>query len=270
MVNQQIWRQRSLRWLCIVGISASSWGAPAIALAQETLIRTLVVTGRASEDIQATITEIQLGIEAQGATPQAAQADVNGRSQALVKVLRDRRVRKLITTNVSLRPIYRNDKGEQTLKGYIASMSVQFQTPAAQAGAIVSAAVEAGATQINNVSFVADDRAIAAGRQIALTKATEDANAQAQAVLRALRISPQEVTSIRIDGAYAPPPTPIRIDQNSLFTGQDSLRTRLESRTDQLEAQAFSTTTNLAGTAIFALTEGTQTVNANVTLQIRY
>lgn len=269
MMNHPVWR-RSLRWLCIVGLSASPWVMPAIAFAQETLIRTLVVTGRASEDIPATTTEVQLGIEAQGLTPEAAQADVNSRSQTLVKVLRDRRVRKLITTNVSLRPIYRNDKGEQTLKGYLASTSIQFQTPATEAGAIVSAAVAAGATRINNVSFVADDRAIAQGRQIALTKATEDANAQAQAVLRALGISPQEVTSIRIDGAYAPPPTPIRIDHNSLFTGQDALRTRLEARTDQLEPQAFSTTTALTGTAIFALTEGTQTVNANVTLQIRY
>ncbi|MBF2029405.1 MAG: SIMPL domain-containing protein [Oscillatoriales cyanobacterium C42_A2020_001] len=250
--------------------SCLGFGLSHAAIAQETLLRTLVVTGRGTEDVATTKAQIQLGVEAQGKTPQAVQAEVIQRSNAVVKLLRSRGVKKLTTTDVSLNPTYQNHKGTQTLTGYAASTMVSFQVESAKAGAIVGAAVDAGASRISGVRFIADEDAISQARKTALREATDDAQTQADTVLKALGIGSREVISVRVDGAYVSNPEIVRLNVNQSFTGRDGLVNALEVRTSALETQQFATTTKLVGESIFEVASGNQSVNASVTLQIRY
>ena len=227
------------------------------AFAQERLLRTLVVIGRGTEDVVMTKAQIQLGIEIQGKVAQEVQQEVIRRANAVVELLRSRSVERLATTEVRLSPNYRTDKGTQILTGYTGSVEVTFRVAIPQAGAIFDEAVKAGANRIRSVSFLAEDAAIATARKAALREATEDAQSQAKTVLEALGITQHEVITVQIDNAYAPAPR---------FVGADRLETRLSS----LETQQFSTTTNLRGEAIFPLAGGEQTVNASITLQVRY
>jgi uncharacterized protein YggE len=71
---------------------------------------------------------------------------------------------------------------------------------------VLDDAIQAGATRIDGIQFVAADEAIAQARQQAIQKASEDAKKQAEAALSALNLSQREVMSIQINGANPPQP----------------------------------------------------------------
>ncbi len=176
------------------------------ALAQEKVLRTLTVTGRGIEEISTTLTQVRLGVEAQGKTANEVQESVARRSNAVVTLLKSRNVEKLETTGINLNPVYRYDNNRQKLDGYSASNMVSFRVPTQKAGTLLDDAVKAGASRIDGVSFVAADEAIAAAQKLALRKATQDAQSQADAVFSALNLTRKEVISIQVNGASAPPP----------------------------------------------------------------
>ena len=212
------------------------------AIAQETTMRVLTVTGQGQEQVQTTIAQVNLGVEVEAATAEAAQAEAARRSTAVVELLRDRTVDQLQTTGIRLNPQYRNFDNQRTLTGYIATNTVSFEVPIDTVGALLDAAVTAGATRIQGVSFRASDTAIADARDVALRNAVADAQRQAQTVLGTLNFQSEEVVGIQINGAVPPIPLP-------------------EARLAQL-ADAAPISTPVIG--------GEQTVNATVTLQIRY
>jgi uncharacterized protein YggE len=164
-------------------------------MAQEKILRTLTVTGRGKETLATTHTQIRLGVEAQAATANEVQAEVARKSNE-----------KLETTGISLNPIYDYSNNQQVLKGYSASNRVSFRVLTKDAGTIMDDAVQAGATRIDGISFTAADDAITAAQKVALQKATQDARAQADAVLKSLNLTAQQIVSIQINQAVAPEP----------------------------------------------------------------
>lgn len=225
-----------------LGLSLISLAVPRPSLSQEKLLRTLTVTGQGKEMVATTITQVRLGVEAEGETAKGVQAEVARRSNSVVELLRSRQVEKLETTGISLEPNYRYNEGNRTLIGYVARNLVSFRVPTQQAGTILDDAVKAGASRIDGVSFVAADAVIATAQKTALREATQDAQAQADAVLDSLGLSRQEIVGIQVNGAFAPPPRPV-------------------------EAAKF---TQDAAAMPSPVIGGDQEVNASVTLQIRY
>ena len=212
------------------------------AIAQETAQRVLTVTGQGQESVQTTIAQVNLGVEVEAETAAAAQTAAAQRSTAVVELLSDRDVDQLQTTGIRLNPQYRTLNNQRTLTGYIATNTVSFEVPIDQVGALLDDAVAVGATRIQGVSFRASDAAIAAARDDALRNAVTDAQRQAQTVLGALNFQSEEIIGIQINGAVPPMPLP-------------------EARLAQF-ADAAPISTPVMG--------GEQTVNATVTLQIRY
>lgn len=178
---------------------------PAVA-AGEQGIRTLTVTGRGVEAIPTTQTQVRLGVEVQGKTAAEVQQEAARRSSAVVELLRSRQVEKLETAGITLNPIYNFDNNQQRLTGYTATNTVSFRINTASAGTLLDDAVNAGATRIDGVSFAAAESAIESARKQALRKATQDAQAQADAVLSALNLKRGEILGIQVNGAIAPPP----------------------------------------------------------------
>lgn len=215
------------------------------AIAQEKLLRTLTVTGRGVESIQTTKAQVQLGVEVQGKSATGVQEEAAKRSAAVVELLKSRNVEKLETTGIRLNPIYNNENNQQRLTGYSATNTVSFRLPTEQAGKLLDDAVKSGATRIDGVSFTASEEAIASAQKQALRKATQEAQSQAEAVLSSLNLTRKDIVSIQVNGAT---PLPQR----------------------RLEPQQFSTTTKLAGEAIFAVVGGEQEVQASVTLEMSY
>ncbi|MTJ12705.1 SIMPL domain-containing protein [Anabaena sp. UHCC 0187] len=215
---------------------------PASAQEKEKLWRTLTVTGRGVETISTTLSQVSLGVEIQGKTAEDVQKEAARKSSAVVALLKKRNVQKLTTTGIRLNPVYSYSNNVQRITGYAASNTVSFRMPTDKAGTLLDDAVKAGATQINGVSFIASDEAIASAQKQALKKATQDAQNQAEAVLSSLGLQQKEIVSIQINGATPPPPPML------------------------YRAEAKLTTVN-ASTPIVA---GEEEVQASVTLQISY
>lgn len=173
-------------------------------IAQERTLQTLTVTGRGVETIPTTMTHVRLGVEVQEKTAQQVQTEVARKSSAVVNLLRSRNVEKLETTGIRLNPTYSNSNNTRQIAGYLGSNIVSFRIDTEKAGNILDAAVSAGATRIDGISFVATDRAIAAAQKQALRLATQDAQEQADAVLAALNLTGREIISIQINGASTP------------------------------------------------------------------
>jgi uncharacterized protein YggE len=213
------------------------------AIAQEAAMRTLTVTGQGEESVQTTKTQFELGVDVQGTDAAAVQREVARRTAAVVELLQSRGVEKLETTGIQLSPRYNYENGRQDVIGYTGSNTVSFRMPTESVGSLIDDAVNAGANQIRGISFVAEDAALEAARQQALREAVEDAQSQAGVVLGSLSLRSQEIVSIQINGAAPPVPVPML-------------------RRAEYGAMQADASTPVVG--------GEQTVQAQVTLQIRY
>lgn len=170
------------------------------------LPRSLTVAGQGKVTIPTTITEVRLGVEVQGKTAVEVQQEVAKRSQAVVELLKFRQVEKLETTGIGLNPNYTYKDGRQSISGYSGTNLVSFRMETDKSGTLLDDAIQAGATRIDSVSFVASDEAIAQAQQQAIQKASEDAKKQADAALSALNLSQREIVSIQINNAKPPEP----------------------------------------------------------------
>jgi uncharacterized protein YggE len=205
----------------------------------ETALRTLTVTGQGEVSIPTSKTEIHLGVEVQGPTAVAAQTGAAAKSTAVIELLQSRNVENLQTVGIRLNPRYNYVNGSQRLEGFIATNTVRFQVPTDQAGDLIDRAVQAGASQINEIRFIAPEGTIAAAQDQALQGATADARRQANAVLSSLGLTAQEIITIQVNGS-SPPPAPLL----------------------RAVATEAAVSTPVVGAE--------QTVRASVTLQIRY
>lgn len=226
-----------------LGIAGLALVSPAFAQ-EKAMLKTLTVTGRGVEEIPTTLAQVRLGVDAQGKTANEVQQEVARRSNSVVALLKSRGVLKLETTGINLSPVYSYTNNVQKLTGYSASNTVSFRIAIDKAGTLLDDSVKAGASRIDGVSFVATDEAIAAAQKQALRRATQDAQAQADAIFSTLNLSRKEVVSIQVNGASAPPPI--------AFEGADQLRQKL------------------AAPAPSPVVGGEQRVEASVTLQISY
>ena len=200
---------RSLLTALCLTLTLVSFAGLDPAVAQEQRMRTLSVTGRGVEAIPTTQTQVALGVEVQGKTAAEVQQEAARRSSAVVALLRSRQVEKLETTGITLNPTYSYENNQQRLTGYIATNTVSFRLNTQSAGTLLDDAVQAGATRIQGVSFVAADSAIEQAQKQALKKATQDAQVQADAVFSALNLKRGEILGIQVNGASPPPPTPM-------------------------------------------------------------
>ncbi|MCX5963838.1 MAG: SIMPL domain-containing protein [Cyanobacteria bacterium] len=210
------------------------------------MLRTLTVSGRGTESIQTTIAQVRLGVEAQGKTAGEVQAAIAKRSNAVVTFLKSRNVEKLETTGINLNPVYSYENNKQVLTGYSGSNMVVFRTNNNAAGEIVDQSVRSGASRIDGISFIATDEAIAAAQKIALRRATQEAQAQANAVLNVLNFTQKDIISIQVNNAV-PRLRPMEMN--------DSM---LQARSSKIMADP----TPVLG--------GEQTIEASVTLEITY
>jgi uncharacterized protein YggE len=183
-----------------------------LAIAQEQRMKTLTVTGQGIISIPTTMTQIQLGVEADGKTAQEVQQVVAQRSAKVVELLKSRNVEKLQTTGISLNPIYNYQNNQQNITGYRATNTVSFRVKTATAGNILDEAVQAGASQINGVSFIASDNDIAIAQEQALREATQAAQAQANVVLGALNLTSKGIASVQINSINRPMPRPFMMN----------------------------------------------------------
>ncbi len=208
--------------------------------------RFLIVTGKGEESIATNLATVNLAIEVNANTANAAQKEVAKRANTVVDFLRVQKVDKLKTHNINLAPRYEYDNNKQKLIGYTANNSVSFETTQEKSGLILDEAIRLGATRIDGISFSADKNIVQKAKNSAISKASKDAEQKANAALTALNLSAQQIIHIVIDDAAPVAQQPIMYERALKFAAAD------------------------ASTQSSPVVGGSEAIEAKVTLHIRY
>jgi uncharacterized protein YggE len=183
---------------------------PCLALAQEHPLerRTIVVTGQG--EVRATPDRAQLSFAVETTAPKAGDAATENakRSAAVVAAVKPLAgTGTVATTHFSIEPRYENARPGETREpriiGYVARNDVRVSdAPIEQVGAMIDAAVAAGANRIGGLqfSFAKQDELL----HEALEKAGADARAQAESVARGLGVRLKGVVAATVLGRPVP------------------------------------------------------------------
>lgn len=162
---------------------------------------TVSVTGTGSVDAVPDRAEVSAGVETRAATAKAALTANGAAMQNVIAALRANGGKDVTTQTVSLSSAY-GDNGQAN--GFVASNVASAETSLDRAGALIDAAVAAGANTIYGPSLSRSD-ADALYRQ-ALAKAVDDAKARAEILAKSAGRSLGRVTAIAESGSAAPVP----------------------------------------------------------------
>lgn len=161
----------------------------------------ITVNGTGSVTAAPTRAELYVGVESQGATARAALAANAAEMRRVLAALRSAGATDLKTQSVNLNPRYVETGGVQ---GFTATNSVSATVrEVARAGAVIDAAVAAGANQVSGPSLTHANPG-ELYRQ-ALRAAVADARLSAQALAAASGLTLGRVTAV-VEGGAAPMP----------------------------------------------------------------
>lgn len=164
----------------------------------------VTVTGVGSVKAKPDLADFSFGVETQGATAEEALAKNNQVAQKLIDAIKAAGVAAsdIQTQQVSVSPRYSNDG--QAIVGYTAVNTVNAKVrDVSKAGAVVEAAIKAGANQVYGPTFSISSQS--GLYRDALKKAFEDARGKAQTIASAAGVSLGEVVNIVEGGGFFPP-----------------------------------------------------------------
>lgn len=150
--------------------------------------------------------QLSFGVETQAATAKAALAANSAEMRKVIAALKAAGANDVQTQSVSLYPRYADSTGSVSggVQGYVAQNSVSATIRELdRAGAVIDAAVGAGANQVSGPALSRGDQD-ELYRQ-ALRAAVADARARAQALAAAANVTLGRVTQI-VESGSAPPP----------------------------------------------------------------
>jgi uncharacterized protein len=168
----------------------------------------VTVSGEATVQAQPDTAMVSVGVTTQGRNALAAQQENARLSDAVVRAVRDGAGAnaEVQTSGYSLQPQYAYNQGQApTITGYEARNMVNVTlSDLSRVGAVIDAASNAGATNVNSISFtLRHDRT---ARAQALTEATRAALDKAQAVAQALGGRVARIVAVQEGGMLRPVP----------------------------------------------------------------
>lgn len=199
--------------LTLAGLGLALWagiGRPEAANGQSTGAATpsgITVTGLGSVKAAPDRADFSFGVETQGSTAEEALAANSAAVRKVIDALKGAGVaaNDIQTQQVSVSPRYGSDN--QKITGYSAVNTVNATIRnLADSGAIVDAAVKAGANQVYGPTLSISEQS--GLYQDALRKALDDAKAKAKTIASAAGVSLGSVVNI-VEGAAGAPPIPL-------------------------------------------------------------
>jgi len=198
--------------LILVGIGTLAVGAgTAQSSARETIIK---VDGTSSISVTPTVAVINVGVTNSALTAEAALSANSRTMQNISSVVRHLGVKSsaMATNNLGINPQYNQSN---QLTGYQVSDALSITAPTKKTGAILDAAVRAGANQVNGVSFTTPGNALYRTVYLAALK---NATLQADALAAGLHEHVLGVSSITVQNAAAISPLPLAMATSAVNT----------------------------------------------------
>ncbi len=193
----------------LVVCGRSMVGAQLPAMPPQPWSHTLEVSGHGETRATPDLALLNLAVETRGANAEEAAGRNAKLSQKVIQALRAKLggQGKVSTGGYNLFPDYSNQPSESRPKiiGYRAENSIDVETGALdRVGALIDAAIAAGANRINSLSFVLREETSA--RNEAIARAAKDAQAQAQALASALGVKLKGIVRATTESGQRPIP----------------------------------------------------------------
>jgi len=184
----------------LLAVALAGAGRPEAARGDVSAPGTVTTIGDGSVVAVPDVATVSAGVRTSATTAAAALSENGARMTAVIAALKRAGGGELQTQQVSLEP-QTNDRNVVT--GYIAQNTVSAKAKIAGAGALIDAAVHAGANTVEGPSLDLSDRD-ALYRQ-ALQKAMSDARAKAEALAGAGGFAVGQVSAVTENGGNAQP-----------------------------------------------------------------
>jgi uncharacterized protein len=203
-------------------------------------VRTISVTGEGSTRAANDTARVGFGVEARGATRPVALRRSSARLGAVLAALRRLGVADPDLRTRGVRVVRRRDRRGRKLPGYIARGGVTATVrDASRAGAVVDAAVDAGAASVDGPRFFIDDPNAALHR--ALVAAFRDARTKATALAAEAGLTLGQTISIR-ESTFVPSDSDlVGFDENASGGGGEQQDRRVAAPTEPGRTQVFGT-----------------------------
>jgi uncharacterized protein len=191
-----------------IALVAAGAVLPVSAAAQATMIPNVVTSGTGEAKVTPDRAAVMVNVQTRAATAAAAASENARRTTAVLEALGKLGLPKsqLSTEGYTVYPETRYDQNGQSprVTGYVVTNTVRAETHRPeQAGAIIDAALGAGANMINGLSFYASS--IDAPRREAIADAVASARADAEAMARAAGGSLGSLIELSTQGPTMPP-----------------------------------------------------------------
>jgi uncharacterized protein YggE len=166
--------------------------------------RLLNVNGQAQIQLTPDIAYISIGVHTEAQTAEEAVASNNSQAQAVMNALQEAGIAEedIRTSNFSIYPYEKWGPNNESLGTYYSVDNMVYITvrDIDSLGAVIDAAISAGATNISGISFDVEDKASVIAE--ARTLAVADARAQAEMLAEAASVTLGEVYSINYYNTY--------------------------------------------------------------------
>jgi uncharacterized protein len=194
----------------LVASAIAGVAQPRLGHSADTPARTISVSGHGTVTTVPDRASFDFTAETRAPTAAAAIARAGDASEAIAEALKDAGVAAadLQTSQISLSPQMTDDG--TTIVGYAASTTLTAKTTIARAGAVVDAAVKAGANGVSGPNLSRSDEASLYDK--ALAGAVADAKRKAGALAAAAGLQLGGVQSLAESGAQAPIPLAAKAD----------------------------------------------------------
>lgn len=198
--------------------------AGCVKLAQAPAPRVLSISAQAIQPVKNSISVIEVGVARKGATPEEVRAVLAKGAVSLTAFLKESKVDRLTTTEVSVMPHFDYINGKEVPAGYDGSISVICEVAVDQAGKILDGAITHGGNRIINVVSRPSEATIDEARRDAAQKATKKALDQAAEILKSSGLRQVGVARINVDtGYFNPGPQRMAMKAMSASAESDSL-----------------------------------------------
>ncbi|MEW6447083.1 MAG: SIMPL domain-containing protein [Bacillota bacterium] len=196
-------------FLCytIYGIGAfSGQSETGRAAAQE--LSTVTVIGQGEVKVSPDSARVNIGVTTQAKSAKEAQSQNNRKANAVIAAIKDQGVPKEDIQTVEYGIWPQHDEKGRSITGYQVNHTLSVRVSGMEkVGAVIDAAVAAGANQSHGISFEREDRATL--EREALKRAVADARERADAIAAAAGKKVIRVVSIKAGGAGDFPPVPV-------------------------------------------------------------
>ena len=207
--------RHGLRWLAgglAIGLFAASLAGPAVGAVQaqsdsDDTLRSINVNGTGRVKAEPDVADVRLGVTMQGEDAKQASAKAAETMDSVITALLELGIdeKDIQTTSLNLNPMYDWDDNPPNIVGWEASNMVNVTVrDIATVGDVVDTATEAGATNVNGISFRVEDPTEA--EALARSAAVADAEAKAQQLARDAGVNIIGVVTITESGGQQPQP----------------------------------------------------------------